>query len=118
MKLSTRNDKRISKHIRVRKKIKGSSERPRRSVFRSLKYIYAQIIDDSTGRTIAAASSLTIPDIKSGDTIAVAKQVGQILADEAKKKNIKNVVFDRGGYLYHGRIKALAEGAREGGLLF
>ncbi len=118
MKLITRNDKRISKHLRVRKKIKGTSERPRLSVYRSLKYIYAQIIDDSTGRTLASASSLIIPDLKSGDTMAVAKQVGQILANEAQKKNISNVVFDRGGYLYHGRIKALADGAREGGLLF
>lgn len=118
MKLSTRNEKRISKHARVRKKIKGSPDRPRLSVYRSLKYIYAQIIDDSTGKTLASASSLTFPDIKSGDTIAVAKQVGQVLANEAQKKNISSVVFDRGGYLYHGRIKALAEGAREGGLLF
>ncbi len=118
MKLINRNDKRISKHLRVRKKIKGTTDRPRLSVFRSLKYIYAQIIDDSTGQTLASASSLIIPDLKSGDTIAVAKQVGQNLANEAKKKNISNVVFDRGGYLYHGRIKALAEGAREGGLLF
>jgi large subunit ribosomal protein L18 len=118
LKLTNRNDKRISKHLRVRKKIKGTSDRPRLSVFRSLKYIYAQLIDDSTGHTLASASSLTIPDIKSGDTIAVAKQVGHLLASEAQKKNISSVVFDRGGYLYHGRVKALAEGAREGGLLF
>ena len=118
MKLSTRNEKRVSKHKRVRKKIKGSTERPRLSVYRSLKYIYAQIIDDSTGSTLAAASSLTIPDIKSGDTMVVAKKVGELIAEEAKKKNILSVVFDRGGYLYHGRIKALAEGAREGGLEF
>jgi large subunit ribosomal protein L18 len=118
MKLSTRNEKRISKHERVRKKIKGSPERPRLSVYRSLKYIYAQIIDDSTGTTLASASSLVIPDIKSGDTMEVARKVGTNIAEEAKKKNILTVVFDRGGYLYHGRIKALAEGAREGGLLF
>ena len=118
MKLSTRNEKRISKHNRVRKKIKGSTERPRLSVYRSLKYIYAQIIDDTTGSTLAAASSLTIPDIKSGDTMSVAKKVGELIAMEARKKNILSVVFDRGGYLYHGRIKALAEGAREGGLQF
>ncbi len=118
MKLHTRNDKRISKHKRVRKKIKGSEERPRLSVYRSLKYIYAQIIDDAKGHTLVSASSLSIPDIKSGDTISVAKQVGQMIAAEAKRKNISNVVFDRGGYLYHGRIKALADGAREGGLQF
>lgn len=118
MKLTTRNEKRVSKHARVRKKIKGTPDRPRLSVFRSLKYIYAQIIDDSTGVTLAAASSLTIPDIKSGDSVPVAKKVGMMLADEAKKKNILSVVFDRGGYLYHGRIRALAEGAREGGLQF
>jgi large subunit ribosomal protein L18 len=118
MKLSTRNAKRISKHERVRKKIKGTPDRPRLSVYRSLKYIYAQIIDDSTGFTLASASSLTIPEIKSGDTMSVAKKVGEQIADEAKKKNILSVVFDRGGYLYHGRIKALAEGARSGGLQF
>lgn len=118
MKLSTRNEKRISKHKRVRKKIKGSTERPRLSVYRSLKYIYAQIIDDSTGSTLASASSLTLSEEKSGDTVAVAKKVGEVLASEAKKKNITSVVFDRGGYLYHGRIKALAEGARAGGLQF
>ena len=118
MKLHTRNDKRISKHKRVRKKIKGSEERPRLSVYRSLKYIYAQIIDDAKGHTLVSASSLSIPDIKSGDTMSVAKQVGQMIAAEAKRKNISNVVFDRGGYLYHGRIKALADGAREGGLQF
>ena len=118
MKLTTRNEKRISKHKRVRKKIKGSTERPRLSVYRSLKYIYAQIIDDSTGSTLASASSLTMSEEKSGDTVAVAKKVGEVLASEAKKKNITSVVFDRGGYLYHGRIKALAEGARAGGLQF
>lgn len=86
MKLSTRNAKRISKHERVRKKIKGTPDRPRLSVYRSLKYIYAQIIDDSTGFTLASASSLTIPEIKSGDTMSVAKKVGEQIADEAKKK--------------------------------
>ncbi len=118
MKLTTRNEKRISKHIRVRKKIKGSPERPRLSVYRSLKYIYAQIIDDSTGSTLVSASSLTMAGEKSGDTVDVAKKVGEALASEAKKKNITSVVFDRGGYLYHGRIKALADGARSGGLQF
>ncbi len=118
MKLTTRNEKRISKHIRVRKKIKGSPERPRLSVYRSLKYIYAQIIDDFTGSTLVSASSLTMAGEKSGDTVDVAKKVGEALASEAKKKNITSVVFDRGGYLYHGRIKALADGARSGGLQF
>ncbi|MCL5953775.1 MAG: 50S ribosomal protein L18 [Nitrospirae bacterium] len=118
MKLTTRNEKRLSKHARVRKKIKGSPERPRLSVYRSLKYIYAQIIDDTTGSTLVSASSLTMSEAKSGDTVDVAKKVGEVLATEAKKKNITSVVFDRGGYLYHGRIKALADGARSGGLQF
>ncbi len=104
---------------RVRGKIAGSSERPRLSVFRSNKQIYAQIIDDSKGTTLAAATSLD-KDIasKKVNKIEQAKLVGQLLADRAKEAEVEVVTFDRGGYVYHGRIKSLAEGAREGGLKF
>jgi large subunit ribosomal protein L18 len=100
---------------KVRKKIIGTTERPRLSVFRSLKHIHAQVIDDSTGKTLAAASSLKI---KNGGNIIAAKQVGKLIAETAKAAGITKVVFDRGNSLYHGRIKALADSAREGGLLF
>ena len=106
------------KHTRVRKKIQGTAERPRLTVFRSLKYIYAQVIDDKTGNTLVSASSLVNTTAKSKDSVAAAKEVGQTLGTLAKSKNIQKVVFDRGGYIYHGRIKALAEGAREAGLEF
>ena len=100
---------------KVRKKIVGNTERPRLSVFRSLKHIHAQVIDDSSGKTLAAASSLKI---KNGGNIVAAKQVGKLIAEKAKAAGIAKVVFDRGNSLYHGRIKALADAAREGGLLF
>jgi large subunit ribosomal protein L18 len=103
--------------MRIRKKISGTAELPRISVFRSNSQIYAQIIDDVAGKTLAAASSLELGDKKITKTDA-ATQVGKTLAEKATAAGISTVVFDRGGYLYHGRIKALAEGAREGGLKF
>jgi large subunit ribosomal protein L18 len=106
------------KHTRVRKKIQGTADRPRLTVFRSLKYIYAQVIDDKTGNTLVSASSLINTSAKSKDSVLAAKEVGQTLGSLAKAKSINKVVFDRGGYIYHGRIKALAEGAREAGLEF
>jgi large subunit ribosomal protein L18 len=105
-------------HKRIRRKVAGSTERPRLAVFRSVKHIYAQVIDDSVGHTLAAASSSEKSGIKSGGNVAGAKAVGKLLAERAKEKGVKSVVFDRGGYLYHGRVKALADAAREGGLVF
>ncbi len=99
----------------------ASNGRPRLSVFRSGKHIYGQIIDDAAGRTLVAASSLEQPlraDLKTGGDIDAAKRVGQLLAEKAKAVGVESVVFDRGGYKYHGRVKALAEAAREGGLTF
>ena len=106
-------------HRRIRKRITGTSERPRLAVFRSLNHIYAQIIDDSQGVTIAAAST-TEPEFRgrSGGNIAAAKDIGKLIATRAKEKGVSRVVFDRGGYIYHGRVKNLAEAAREGGLEF
>ena len=106
-------------HKRIRRKVAGSTQRPRLAVFRSVKHIYAQVIDDSVGHTLAAASSNEKSDgIKSGGNVAGAKAVGKLLAERAKEKGVKSVVFDRGGYLYHGRVKALADAARQGGLEF
>ena len=102
---------------RIRGKVAGSPERPRLAVFRSNKGISAQIVDDKAGRTLAAASWLNIRDFK-GDKTAQAVAVGKLLAQNAKAAGVEKVVFDRGGYLYHGRVKALADGAREGGLEF
>ena len=109
---------RIKRHKRVRAKISGTPERPRLNVFRSETNIYAQIIDDVNGVTLVSASSLEKDVHVEGTKTDVAKQVGQNVAERAKAKGIENVVFDRGGYVYHGRVKALAEGAREGGLEF
>ncbi len=104
---------------RVRAKISGTPERPRLSVFRSNKQIYAQIIDDAAGRTIASASSIDKEVAsKKVNKIEQAKLVGALLADRAKEAEVETVVFDRGGYIYHGRVKSLADGAREGGLNF
>jgi large subunit ribosomal protein L18 len=112
---------RIIRHQRVRKTVVGTSERPRLSVFRSLNHIYTQIIDDSLGVTLLAASTLD-PEVKgrrSGQKKAQqAALVGELLAQRARERGITKVVFDRGGYLYHGRLKVLAEAARKGGLLF
>jgi large subunit ribosomal protein L18 len=102
-------------HWRVRSSIKGTQERPRLNVYRSNRAIYAQIIDDTKHHTIASANSLTINDGSKSDQAA---EVGKIIAEKAKENNVEKVVFDRGGYLYHGRVKSLAEGAREGGLKF
>ncbi|WP_438313995.1 50S ribosomal protein L18 [Candidatus Caldatribacterium sp. SIUC1] len=112
-------ERRIRRHRRVRKKVRGTAERPRLSVFRSLKHIYAQIINDEEGRTLVAASSLS-PEIRGmqGTKTDIARAVGRLIAQKALEKGITKVVFDRGGYKYHGRVKALAEGAREAGLLF
>ena len=103
---------------RIRGKVRGTTERPRLAVFRSLKSIYAQVIDDSTGRTIVAASSLEKDASAKGANAAAAKAVGALIAKKAKDKGVTRVVFDRGGYQYHGNIKALADAARENGLEF
>ena len=117
---SSKNDVRTRIHSRIRIKLKGSQERPRLAVFRSLKHIYAQVIDDRHGATLAAASSGEKNSSvgSGGGNLAGAKQVGKLIAERAKTKGISKVVFDRGGYLYHGRIKALADAAREAGLEF
>ena len=109
---------RIKRHKRVRAKISGTPERPRLNVFRSETNIYAQIIDDTKGVTLVSASSLEKGFEGSGSNCEAAKKVGEAIAERARAKGIEAVVFDRGGYLYHGRVKALAEGAREGGLQF
>ena len=115
------NAQRIKRHLRVRKNISGTPARPRLNVFRSLSNIYAQIIDDTTGKTLVSASSLD-KEIKEqltyGGNKAAAKEVGILVAKRALDAGIKAVVFDRGGYVYHGRVQELAEGAREGGLEF
>ena len=108
---------RLRIHKRIRRKVHGTAERPRLCVFRSLKHIYAQVIDDAQGRTLAAASSGQEGQANGGN-LAGAKAVGKLIAERAQAKGIKKVVFDRGGYLYHGRVKALAEAAREAGLEF
>jgi large subunit ribosomal protein L18 len=102
----------------VRGKIRGTAERPRLLVFRSNRGIFAQLVDDDAGRTLAAASWLELPQSFKGDKTEQAAEVGKRLAASAKQAGIESVVFDRGGYLYHGRVKALADGAREGGLSF
>ena len=109
---------RIKRHKRVRGKISGTAERPRLSVFRSESNIYAQIIDDVAGNTLVAASSVEKAFEGNGGNIEAAKKVGTMIAERALQKGIEEVVFDRGGYVYHGRVAALAEGAREGGLKF
>ena len=111
----SKNSQRQLRHARIRKTLAGSGERPRLSVYRSNTGIYAQIIDDSKGVTLVASSSKVL---KVGKTVAAAKQVGDDVAKKALAKGIKSVVFDRSGYLYHGRIKALADAAREAGLIF
>jgi len=112
------NKARIKRHGRIRNKISGTAECPRLNVFRSAKHIYAQLIDDVAGVTLCSASSLDKGFEGTGGNKEAAKKVGLKLAENAAQKEIKNVVFDRGGYIYHGRVKELAEGAREGGLQF
>ena len=116
----SRDSQRQRRHLRVRKRVVGTSERPRLSVFRSLRHVYAQLIDDESGRTIASANS-SEKDVRTEleplPLKDVARRVGQMIAGRAKEKGIEAVVFDRGGYKYHGRVAALADGAREAGLL-
>jgi large subunit ribosomal protein L18 len=118
---TSKNDARLKRQVRVRKKVKGTTERPRLNVFKSSRHIHAQIIDDSKGVTLVAVSSIS-PDLKSDNeytgNIAAAKKVGAAIAKKAIDNNIVSVVFDRNGFLYHGRIKALADAARENGLSF
>jgi large subunit ribosomal protein L18 len=113
----SKNKTRLRIHERIRRRVQGSSERPRLAVFRSLKHIYAQVIDDSKGHTVVSASTAEKKG-SSGGNVAGAKSIGKLVAERARDKGIKAVVFDRGGYLYHGRVKALAEAAREAGLEF
>jgi large subunit ribosomal protein L18 len=110
---------RIRVHRRLRRKVEGTPERPRLAVFRSVKHIYAQVIDDRASRTLVAASSNEKNGpVKSGGNIAGAKEIGKLIAERARAQGVAKVVFDRGGYLYHGRVKALAEAARAAGLEF
>ncbi|WP_027633255.1 50S ribosomal protein L18 [Clostridium hydrogeniformans] len=119
IKKQDRQEQRVRRHLRVRKKVSGTSQRPRLSVYRSEKNIYAQIIDDVAGKTLVAASSLDKEFTnKVGSNKDAAKLVGEMVAKRAIENGIKDVVFDRGGYIYHGRIKELADGAREAGLQF
>ena len=116
---TSRNENRIRIHRRLRQKARGTPQRPRLAVYRSLKQIYAQLIDDTQGRTLAAAaSSDKKAKIAGGGNLAGARQVGRLIAERAREQGIQKAVFDRGGYLYHGRVKALAEAAREAGLEF
>jgi large subunit ribosomal protein L18 len=116
-----RQEARKKRQVRVRRKIRGSAQRPRLCVFRSAKHIYAQIIEDATGATLVAVSTVSKDvsgDLNYGGNVEAAKQVGKKLAERALAKNITQVVFDRNGFLYHGRVKALADAAREAGLSF
>ncbi len=116
----TREEARDIRHLRIRKKVRGTPECPRVSVYRGNRHLYAQIIDDEAGNTLVSASTLS-PELKGKIkkfNIATAKELGMLLASKAKGKGIEKVVFDRGGYKYHGKIKALADAAREGGLKF
>jgi large subunit ribosomal protein L18 len=114
---NSKREARARRHRRVRKKIRGTPERPRLSVFRSTRHIYAQVIDDVHGRTLAAASTRE-PSLRSGRTgdVAAAKAVGNLVGERAKAAGVRSVVFDRGGFKFHGRVASLAEGAREAGL--
>ena len=112
-----RNEIRKRIHSRIREKLSGTAERPRLNVYRSLNHIYAQVIDDQKGETLVSASTIEAKS-KTGGNVAAAKEIGRAVAEKAVSKGIKRVVFDRGGYLYHGRIKALADAAREAGLEF
>jgi large subunit ribosomal protein L18 len=114
--MKTRRQGRIRRHFRVRRRISGTAARPRLAVYRSNRYIYAQVIDDRSGTTLAAASSQEQSLRKKRLNVDTAAEVGKLIADRSKAAGIKQVVFDRGGFAYHGRVKALAEAAREGGL--
>jgi large subunit ribosomal protein L18 len=120
-KAQERTQARSRVRVRIREKVHGSAERPRLAIFKSGKHIYAQVIDDSSGRTVAQASSLD-SDVKAkgkaGANVAMAGRVGELVAHRAKEKGVARVVFDRGGYIYHGKVRALADAARKGGLEF
>ena len=120
--MTVRKEKaRKARHVRVRKKVAGTPEKPRLNVFRSVKHIYAQLIDDYSGKTLVAASSLDKElkgKIPTGGNMEAAKTVGLLVAKRAADRGVKKIVFDRGGFIYHGRVKALADAAREGGLEF
>ena len=116
-----KNKARLKRHLRVRKKVQGTAARPRLNVYRSSKHIYAQLIDDVAGVTLASASTVDkelSSSIGNGGNVESARKVGELIAKRAQEKGVKNFVFDRGGYLYHGRIQALADAAREAGLEF
>jgi len=113
-----KNETRLRVHRRIRRRLTGTAERPRLAVYRSLAHIYAQLIDDRSGRTLVSASSNDKNASITGGNVAGAKEIGRLVAERAKEKGVTKVVFDRGGYLYHGRIKALADAAREAGLEF
>ncbi len=121
IKRESRNERRKLRHLRLRKRVRGTAERPRLSVFRSNRYIYVQVVDDVAGHTLTAASSLE-PELRrrlaAGGTLEAARQVGELVARRALERGIRKVVFDRGGYKYHGRVAAVAEGARSAGLEF
>ncbi len=117
----TKNQKRGHIHERIRKKLQGTAERPRLNVYRSLNHIYVQVVDDLSGKTLVSASTAEgkkKEDRRTGGNVASAKSVGKVIAERAKAKGVTKVVFDRGGYIYHGRVKALADAAREAGLQF
>jgi large subunit ribosomal protein L18 len=115
----SRQEGRAAVHRRIRKRVSGTQERPRLAVFRSVNHIYAQLIDDQGGVTLCAASSVEkSAGLATGGNVEAAKTIGRLLAERAKEKGITSVVFDRGGYIYHGRVKSLAESAREAGLQF
>jgi large subunit ribosomal protein L18 len=115
---TNRNEIRLRIHTRIRKKLTGTSERPRLAVFRSVAHIYAQVIDDTKGVTLVSASTTEKDSGATGGNVEAAKTIGKRVAERAKEKGISQVVFDRGGYIYHGRVKALADAAREAGLEF
>ena len=117
MKPEIKKQKRVRLHKKIRSKIKGTKECPRLSVFRSINHIYAQLIDDDKSKVLATASDLD-KSKKKGGKVALAYEVGQLIAEKAKKIKIEKVVFDRGGFIFHGKIKSLAQGARDGGLKF
>ena len=117
LKKTKKNEERLRRHARVRRVVRGTPDCPRLNVYRSNKQIYAQVIDDTTGRTLAASSSLLLK-LENGSNVEAARKVGEDIAKKCKEANIESVRFDRGGYVYHGRVQALADGAREAGLKF
>ena len=119
--ITSHRQARTRRHLRLRRRVKGTEDRPRLSVFRSLNHIYAQVVNDSNGVTLAAASTLEnsiVEETKNANKSTKSRMVGSAIAERAKEKGVTSVVFDRGGYRYHGRVQELAEGARQGGLVF